>query len=456
MIITQQEMQSRGTVKNPNETQTNTPTKPRVSTKPGFFLKYFKPYQNKYTLCGKSELLGESYWFTKIDRLTLGLIRKAILEQVVVGWFTTHVPNVLGVDIDDHRGQAWYGEARPSAYLLNTYGQIVSRIGYHPSLLIQSPHGLHAYWVLSERLPAEMLHDKARTRLKDLPVEIKPTPTTSLRIPAERRVLDTQTLQFINQPLEQILQNMFIYHPALILDGLPAEIREDLLTKRRKLRSFRASRRIEEAEKSIHFFDGQSNDAFLELCNVYRCAGLKQEEAVYRFHLKFEQSPLYDGELKHSPRRLLQRIHCEYRKNPYSPKPKAVQVGLFNSTIAERLAAIHPFAKQRTQPIYRFVERILFWADWHDEIIKDPARTAVFDYLYTYYRKNRKAGYYPLPFTILKKANSHYESIMTWLEKVGFIEPAPFTYSKRLHICRYYSFDRARFLDILPRSRMDG
>lgn len=394
---------------------------------------------------GRGELFREPYWFTKNERLTSGLIRRAILEQVVVGWFTTHVPNVLGVDIDDHRGRAWQGEAHPSAYLLNIYSQTMSRIGYQPSLLIQSPRGLHAYWVLSERLPATILYEKASTRLKGLPVEIKPTPTTSLRIPAERRVLDPVTLQYLNRQFEDVVEEIPVYHPALLLHTLPNQIRESLLTKRRKLRSFRANRKIEEAEASVHFYDGQSNDAFLELCNVYRCAGLTEEKALARFQLKLEQSPLYDGELKHDPNRLLQRIRCEYRKNPYSPKIKVVQPSLFNQTIVSILAEHQPFAKQRTEPVRRFVERILLWADFHDGILEDPGRTAIFDYLFTYYRKNRREGYYPLSYNLLKKANSHYETLMPWLTEAGFLDPAPYRYSERLHICRYYRINRARF-----------
>lgn len=413
--------------------------------KPRAFLKYFKPYQNKYTMMGRGELFDEPYWFTKDERLTVCLIRKAILEQVVVGWFTTHVPNILGVDIDDHRGRAWQGDTQPSVYLLNIYNQAVTRMGHPPSLLIQSPHGLHAYWVLSERLPAELLYDKARTRLKGLPLEIKPTPTTSLRIPVERRILDSQTFQFINRPLEDLTETMPIYHPALILDMLPDSMRESLLTKRRKLRSFRSNQRIEQAENSIHFYDGQSNDAFLELCNVYRCAGLSEEEAVCRFQLKFEQSPLYDGELKNNPQRLLQRIHCEYRKNPYTPKIRIVQPSLFNQAIAFTLSEIHPFAKQRTKPIQRFIEKILLWADFHDDVFSNPGHTAIFDYLFTYYRKNRREGYYPLSRAYMRKANKRYNELVLWLIEAGFLELSPYKYSEQLHICKYYRIDRARF-----------
>lgn len=416
------------------------------SAKAKAFVKHFNPYRGKYVMQGMSPLFDEPYWFHEEKQLTSGLIAKAILEQLVVGWFTTHVPNCLGVDLDDHRGKAWTGQQAPSAYLLNVYRQVTERIG-RPSLLIQSPHGLHGYWMLTERVPAAILYEQASKKLGGLPVEIKPTPTTALRIPTERRLLDPVTFQLLNQQFETVVENMPVYHPVLVFNTIPEDIRETLQTKRQKLRSFRALGRIEKAEQAVHFYDGASNDAFLELCNVYRCAGLSEEDALYRFQVKLEQSPLYDGELKHKPRRLLQRICSEYKRNPYNPQPRQeVQLSLFNQFIVDELSSRHPFARQRTQPVRRFIEKILLWADWHDDILQDPGKTAVFDYLYRYYRKNRRAGYYPLPRSLLKKTNSHYETLMPWLESEGFIEPAPYKYSAMQNICRYYKVHREGFL----------
>lgn len=410
------------------------------------FVKHFTPYRGRYTMQGRSPLFDEPCWFTRTERLTGGVIAKAILERLVVGWFTTYVPRCLGVDVDDHRGRAWTGRGQPSAYLLAIYDQVVARLGCRPSLLLQSPRGLHGYWILSERMPAEILHAQASARLAGLPVEIRPTPTTALRIPAERRLMDPATFQLLSQPFEAVLDAMPIYHPVVVFYTIPEEIRQTLLTKRRKLRSFRAVGRVEDAERSVHFYAGQSNAAFLELCNVYRCAGLDEDEALYRFQLKLEQSPLYDGELRQKPGRLLQRIRSEYRGNPYTPQPREVQLGLFNGYVVGELVARHPFARQRTAPIRRFLDRVLLWCDWHDDILQDRGRTAVFDYLFTYYRKNRRAGYYPLPYTFLRKANSQYASLMPWLQAEGFIEPAPYGYSTILNVCKYYKVQREGFL----------
>ena len=70
----------------------------------------------------------------------------------------------------------------------------------------------------------------------------------------------------------------------------------------------------------------------------------------------------------------------------------------------------------------------------------------VFDYLYTYYRKNRRAGLYPLPYSKLRKFHNRYNEIVPWLCSIGFLEDSDNGYSTNLHVCRYYRINRKRFL----------
>jgi len=65
---------------------------------------------------------------------------------------------------------------------------------------------LHGFWLLSERLPADILTEAASKKLKGIDVEIKPTPANSLRIPAEKRFLDPQSMQLLNKPIEDACQ----------------------------------------------------------------------------------------------------------------------------------------------------------------------------------------------------------------------------------------------------------
>ena len=121
----------------------------------------FKPYRGKYIK--QFEVKVEDYlfpesnyeWRTVKKYLKRSYIEKAIAGLAVIGWFNNLKPNVIGIDIDDHRGQAWAGVA-PSPQLLSKYNQILQRFP-EPSQLVQSPRGLHLYYVLNDRLPSNLI-----------------------------------------------------------------------------------------------------------------------------------------------------------------------------------------------------------------------------------------------------------------------------------------------------------
>jgi len=410
------------------------------------FILTFKPYRNRYTR-QHATLFGEG-WITESEYLSKGLIAQAILEQLVLGYFASHVPDILGVDLDDHQGRAWSGvEASPM--LLSMYDQAVRRLRVRPSVLVQSPRGLHCYWRFSQRLPAAVLYELARRRLQGVPCEIKPTPTTALRIPAERRLLDPETLQLLNAPVEKLYPAIQVYHPAILFDeeALPETVRESLQAKRQRLRVFKNVPRIESVEaEEVPLRNGATNEAFLRLCLVYRCAGLDVEEALYRFALVLEQSPGYTGDLRNQ-RRLRQRVESEYRSNQWEriEAPPEVQPGLWDAAIVDNVAKHHPFSRQRTGPVRRFVSKLIAWCAWHDQVLESPGQVAYFDFLYPYYRKNRREGLYPLPRSVLHKWNDRWYQLLPWLCEIGLLERSWYQYSADLHICRYYQVHRERF-----------
>ena len=85
------------------------------------FVSTFNPYRKKFTMKYQSPLFGEMVWTTREGFLSSDNIRRAIIEQLTVGFFVTHTPNVVGIDIDDHNN---LGEG----YLLNVYNQVVRRM----------------------------------------------------------------------------------------------------------------------------------------------------------------------------------------------------------------------------------------------------------------------------------------------------------------------------------------
>ncbi len=403
------------------------------------FTKDFRPYRGKYIK--QFEIRAEDYLFPDMDYewrtvkryLKQSYIEKAIAGITLIGWFNNLKPNVIGIDLDDHKGTAWKGVSC-SPQLLNKYNRIL-QVFPEPSVLVQSPRGLHLYYILNDRLPSNLLEYLTKNKLKGIPCEVRPTPDKALRIPEASRILDPKTL--LPHPKRETVK----YHPAILFDDeyLPAVVRDTLQDRKKKLRTFMYSAKIECIESDYTpIIPGFSNEALNHLITVYKKAGLSPEEAIYRFTVILQQSPLYDGELT-KPSRLEQRVDSYYRKDyDHIPKPQALQLNLLHKPLIEGLVKQSPFAKQRDKVIERFLYSLLNWCSWHDEIIKNPKQTTYFDYLYPWYRKNRKAGYYPLPKTFLKRSNQRYFEIMAWLQEIGFIINAPFKYLPKGGICKYY------------------
>lgn len=404
------------------------------------FIKDFQPYRGKYTKQFRME--DEAYlfptseyeWRTIYKYLKKSYVEKAIAGSIIVGWFTNTRPNIIGIDIDDHSGTAWKGVA-PSPQLLSLYDRVLKRFP-EPSILVQSPRGLHIYYVLNDRIPSKILEYLAKEKLKGIRCEVRPTPDLSLRIPDGSRLLNPKTL--LPSPGRKVEK----YHPAILFDDryLPAIVRETLQDRKSKLRTFLYSPKIERVERLYTpIIPGYSNEALNHLIPVYKGAGLTAEDAIYRFTLILQQSVVYDGELT-NPKRLEQRVRSYYRKDykNYIPEPQVQQLNLLHRPLVEELVNQSPWTYQRDKAIETFLYSLLNWCSWHDEIIQNPKQTAYFDYLYPWYRKNRKAGYYPLPQTFLVKSNQRYFNIMKWLQEIGFISSAPFKYLPKGGICKYY------------------
>jgi hypothetical protein len=413
------------------------------------FLQRHTPYRNRY-LCQyqRKELFSEELqfaWATKHEYLLDQTIDAALNGVITIACLAGTCTKVLGIDIDDHRG---LGEE----YLLNLYDQTVQKVGCNPSLLCKSPRGLHAYWYLGQYLPTGLLVDSARKELGKLPVEVRPSMTEALRVPKTGAVLElepyTGTFRTITKPIEQYMETAPVYHYAELFGGELHSFRQTREQKKDRVVSLRKAESLYSIEAQVvpmGFLDGCSNKQFLELEQAYRCAGLSIEAALDRFKLVLDRSYGYTSSKADaiSLKNIRKRLECTYKKNEAPKAYKPREVSLFNQTIIEDLIAKSPFSKQREKPLRRFLSELLAWCDWHDDILKDKPQTAVFDYYYKYYRKNRKEGYYPLPKNQLRKWNGHYNEIMQWLLKIGFLESSPYQYSKLLSICKYYRVHRA-------------
>jgi len=409
------------------------------------FVQKHNPFRKQYAIQYKqfNPLLKgfDNAWKTNHEYLHDNIIARALNGNLVVAYLAGTVTRTLGIDIDDHQGK---GEA----YLLNLYNQVVQRVGINPSVLVKSPHGLHAFWYFTNLLPTDHLVETAKNKLQGIPIEVKPSTTEALRIPRTGMILDPDTYHRIATPADEYIGAATQYHYAELFNG-DIHNYTTARQKRDKIVSLRNAEKLSMIEAEIvpyGFLNGISNEQFLRLEFAYRSAGLSLEGALDRFKLILDRSFAYNRYKSNaiSVKDIYRRLVCTYKKNSTPKRSKPVQPSLFDNPLIDDLIEASPFAKQRELPLRRFLTELLSWCDWHDSITTDKAQLAVFDWLYPYYRKNRKEGLYPLPYNQLKQWNGHYTEILDWLKDINIIKESEYTYSKNRGICKYYWINRLK------------
>lgn len=407
------------------------------------FIGTHNPYRGKYTeqYTPSNELFDGPRWATRTAFLKTSYIQEAIAGITTLGYFANTITNVLGIDIDNHRN---YSET----WLLDLYNQVVERLRCKPSILVKSPRGLHAYWYLTQPIATNILTELAKSKLQGIPVEIKPDTQTALRIPVANNLIDPTTFAPLHDTAENIMGTAERYQVGeLFLENwehiTSRTTTERPRNKRTQHSLFKNAAKLSRGEAEIApggFTPHHSNEQFLKLALLYRTSGLDLETAYDRMTAVMARSYLYYGELK-QPRRLRDKLKCEYSHNETAYEPTETYQGLFDLPIIEQVLKESPFANQRNEPIKIFLQRLFSWKHFQDEIASNPAEMQVWNFYYKYYWKNRKEGYYPLPKTLLRRWNGHYYEIIPFLEKLGILEPSPYGYSATGNgngICKYY------------------
>lgn len=399
------------------------------------FYNQHTPYRGKYCIQSQKPDMFGNRWHTEQQPLTYPIIQRAILGEITAAYFQKTITCTLGIDIDDHKG---YGKA----YLLNLYSQVIDHLGgLRPSVLIESPRGMHLFYYLDQLLPTNLLIRQAQEALKGVPCEVKPTMTASLRIPQENRIISPYTFKRLTDSLEYIVSEAERYSISDLFYSLEKPERDTPKQRKKKLTALKTAEKLEAAEDEIApggFIPGESNDQFMALAIKYRTYGLDIEQAYDRFMLILNNSYLYSGELQQKPKRLWQKLSSFYSKE--LPQPEYIrQPDMFYNEVIEDIIKLSPFAKQRQKPLRRFLTELFYWKSYHDRIKnEDPGRAAELNYLYPYYIKARKEGYYPLPSSLLRQWNIQYDTIISFLLSLGILEASPYNYSTVLHTCKHY------------------
>jgi len=241
-----------------------------------------------------------------------------------------------------------------------------------------------------------------------------------------------------------------LYWPAELFndDVLPASVRTTLRERRGTYRRLKSVVALSQIEAELYpVTAGTTNDALLRLIPAYRGAGFAEHEAAARFAGMLARD--YDGELT-NPRRLLSRIHSLYvhAGEAIARPARARQTDLFTEPAAEAVAALYPDkarAVQRRATIQRLVTGILDWKSYLETALEDPLTRSTWAWLYPYSVRNWKAGYTPLPKTVLNRIDSHYHRTLSFLQENGFLEASPFPYVPGAGICNYYRVREERF-----------
>ena len=417
------------------------------------FIENVRPFQGRFVAqTGRVDMHGNPEWVTVEKRLHAKTIGGAIFGRVNVAWLSAFSAHALCFDIDAHDVESEAYTLTPTLH--GRYMDAVKLVGHTPSLLFQTPRGLHAYWLLSQPIPDKVLHLSMSDRsaeLRKIFAELKGTSSQALRIPKHDRQLDPETLA----PVALNFKG-YKFNPVELLTDSPATIRDNLRKRQSISRGSRKQRQLESFESEFCFMSGASNESLTKLAAGYFARGLSHAEAVERLRVKLFADG-YHGELE-NPRRLSQRVASTYKNLKRQPVTTDIKSTLTFADLEfiETLTAKHPFARQRTQAVRRFLESLFYWLSWHDLIWKESqADVTLLSWLYAGYRTQRRLGRYPVPMQLIKKWNDRGYEIFNWLKdekvihdpktKFYFVSNNPAQWAKNpahLSTCKFYEVRR--------------
>ncbi|MDR3343957.1 MAG: hypothetical protein LBT14_14475 [Treponema sp.] len=427
----------------------------------GIFHENFSPYRGRH-IYRKQEpagLFGDrlSPWLTSEHPLTDAKITGAILGRAVIGYFLAVFPRSFCVDIDDHAGKG-------AGYLLSVYETVCRKLNARPSLLCKTPRGLHAFYFLTHPVPELLLTERARAAVAGVPAEVKPTSQAGTRIPVEQRLIDPLTWEPLGRPFAAAVGAAAKYHPVELfgLSVMPDAVVETLKSRKDRVVRVKIWEKIGrlEAEYAGGIRAGTTNDVLCELIPVYRSGGLTPEEAAAEFSALLD--PSYTGELR-AYRRLVRRVQSFYKKEPetrFRAMP-AQDPGLFTEAIAGTIAELvtgpaesrqqKAALTQRKRTVKKAVLLVEGWKSYIESVVRDRRFLEMWNYLYPYFKKNTREGYFPLSSNILLKIHGHYEwDVLPFLLEIGYLERAPYHYTSIYGVCYYYKIHSFKFVGEKP------
>jgi hypothetical protein len=453
---------------------------------------HFKAHEEtkKDEIEDSEKITPDPYYITRYHRKHYYCnLQHAIDGNLMMGFYFSPLSRVLGLDIDFHdpNNPAWTKQTRnPTDQLFKTYRAILKYCTEIPSLTVESPHGLHLYWLFELPilfdLPDLIYYMKERLPPK-ANIEILPTTNKPLRVPQKKYILNPydltralprkkdRTFDFNGLKRYKSLFDVFpkyppheIYTPEEPSDDYPAvtydhvevddaagshlEAAEAPAFDRRVFANHppeKPETRSKTTSTSIDSFLFTTGNTYNEFPALYKkCRdkgmGLPEIKDVFYETLDRSQQYGYSGPLHRNHRTVDKRI--EFLHDTYLPLKTKVTSSTFKEIDQDLIETLYrqlPPINQRPATVKKFLYRLIQWYETTKESLNN------FDYHSSFIAGHPNAsmkikeGYLPLPSTLLKSWVTRYHEILQVLLSTGILQVYnKGQYSQARHLCRYY------------------
>ena len=406
------------------------------------FFRIFNPEPFKYV---KRDTSGNMR--TIRAELTVDIVEKSLasVSREVISFFTKEgMIDYFGIDVDDHHFNGWDNNL-PTEILEERFKLVKRIIGKNPSLIFRSPRGIHAYWFLEQPVPNLILYGRLKKVFEGMRhVEILPTSRHALRMPSQDNYLNDNLEKRDFLGFEPLISypNDAIFRNSLEHEGYSCS--HENTGKKAKRTPPAPVSLIQLENKVLPLKNGQTNGVYKKLVAKYKIHGLDEDQAYARFVKLIENSPGYSGRLLDG---LESRIKTSYKRiadinlsqmKSLSDLYRDPKVNAAIGILVKRMGLGIPKRSRMKKSMITFLLNIISWQIACDKIFGNLETACYWGYLYPGSWGRHNEGFYPLPHSLLRKWNSHYDRPLKLLKDFGVLEESPYRYSTTLKRCKYY------------------
>lgn len=378
---------------------------------------------NNLTYYKGQYLVEGSSWYLKKKHLDQSVFDKNLYNKGYskIALFNSYMTKFIAVDIDAHDGN--------TIKLAEAYNELYNKFA-EPSFVVKSPHGLHAYYLLSDFFPSQQLVIYVQSRVKKLKyssiMEVKPTTKSGLRSPNVHQILNplnlNEKLKIKKDSFESFLDSRVHYHPEeLNLDSVSKKsakvIPSDIIRK------------------------GATNDALNYFVPRWRSLGLTPEEITLKFQENLE--PGYRGECT-SYSRVLKRVKSYFKNfdpTPFTHSISSEDIEMKYRKLIDNIVSLYTNKnkhneKLRRESIKKDLIKILTFHDTSVEIFSNKETKYLHAEKNPYFLYEMSRGCIPIASKAIKLNNFQF------FKQIGFLSlPYGKHYHVALHSCIHYKFN---------------